>query len=205
MQTEVLSADHPIAIPHALDILQRGGVVAFPTDTVYGLGAMPTSDDNIERLYVIKGRSHTRAIAILIGHFSDLFRVAVNPNKTALRLAQAFWPGPLTLIVPRHPGLSRSLSQTETIGVRVPNHPVAIKLLRQSGPLAVTSANISGGENPQSADNVLEQLQGRFHLLLDGGVTPGGVPSTVVDCTGAKPVILRQGPVTAEQIDQALA
>lgn len=204
MQTEVLSADHPVAIQHAADVLQNGGVVAFPTDTVYGLAAYPSTEDNIERLYIIKGRNYLKAIAILIAKIEDFSRVAANLTPTALKLANAFWPGPLTLIVPRHKNLPRNISNTNTIGVRVPDHPVALSLLRLTGPLAVTSANISGQDNTQTAQQVLEQLQGRLHLVLDGGETPGGVPSTVVDCTGPKLEILRPGPLSVEDIESIL-
>ncbi len=119
-------------------------------------------------------------------------------------LADRFWPGPLTLIVSRKPDLPDALSITPTIGVRVPDHPVALKLLRLAGPLAVTSANISGHENTNTAQEVLDQLGGRIHLVIDGGRTPGGVPSTVVDCTRPIPVILRAGPISMEDIQSAL-
>ena len=109
------------------------------------------------------------------------------------------------MVVPRLPSLPSVLSPDETIGVRMPNHPVALALLRQSGPLAVTSANLSGRENAVTAQEALEQLRGRVHLVLDGGRVPGGIPSTVVDCTGAQPIVLRKGPVTLEAIQAALA
>lgn len=199
MKTEVLRANHPVAIKHALDILNNGGVVAFPTDTVYGLAALAFEANMVESLYTIKGRNNSRAIAILIGELTQLDLVISTMNPMARKLAQRFWPGPLTLVVPRNPALPDNLSPNLTIGVRMPDHPVALELLRQSGPLAVTSANLSGKENAVSAREVLQQLDGRIHLVLDGGTTPGGVPSTVVDCTGSGPQLLRAGP-----IDQAL-
>jgi L-threonylcarbamoyladenylate synthase len=200
MQTEVLKADHPTALPHAVDVLKHGGIVAFPTDTVYGLAALPTLEESIESLYIIKGRSHVKAIAILMSHYSELDQVARQVGTFSESLAKKFWPGPLTLILPRRPHLPKNLSETNTIGVRVPDHPVALSLLRMTGPLAVTSANLSGEANTSTAREVLKQLDGRFHLLIDGGETPGGVPSTVVDCTGPAPVILRAGPITEAQI-----
>ena len=205
MKTELLSAEHPSAIPHTLDVLTHGGLVVFPTDTVYGLAAMPFQPQFIERLYVVKGRSSQKAIGILLGKTADLDLVILTMNPIASRLAHAFWPGPLTLVVPRHPNLPFVLAPDETIGVRMPDHPVALDLLRQSGPLAVTSANLSGRENTVTAQEVLNQLRGRIHLILDGGRIPGGVPSTVVDCTGEQPVILRQGPITLDAIQAALA
>lgn len=200
MKTEVLSADHPVALPHAIDILKNGGTVAFPTDTVYGLAALPFDRECVERLFVIKGRNSHRAIAVLIGDPADFDQVAENLNDVARRLADRFWPGPMTLIVPRKPNLPEILSHTPTIGVRIPDHPVALKLLRAAGPLAVTSANLSGHENTNTAQEVLEQLGGRIHLVIDGGRTPGGVPSTVVDCTKSQPSILRPGPISMAEI-----
>ena len=204
MKTEVLLASHPVALPHAADILRHGGTVAFPTDTVYGLAALPAVAEYVERLYIVKGRNSERAIAVLIGSPADLPKVAVSPSQAALLLAKHFWPGPLTLIVPRHPDLPEVLSPMPTIGVRMPNHPLALALLRMVGPLAVTSANISGGKNTTSAQEVLAQLKGRVHLVIDGGRTHGGVPSTVVDCTTAEPAILRKGPISMEDLMEAL-
>jgi L-threonylcarbamoyladenylate synthase len=200
MQTEVLKADHPTALPHAADVLKHGGIVAFPTDTVYGLAALPTLEDSIESLYIIKGRSHVKAIAILMSHYSELDQVAKQISPLTEALAKNFWPGPLTLIVPRRARLPKNLSETNTIGVRVPDHPVTLRLLQMTGPLAVTSANLSGEANARTAREVLKQLDGRFHLLIDGGETPGGVPSTVVDCTGRVPEVLRTGPISEAQI-----
>jgi L-threonylcarbamoyladenylate synthase len=205
MKTELLRADHPVALYHAADILQHGGLVVFPTDTVYGLAALPAQSEYIERLYVVKSRNSTRAIAILIAEAGELEQVSSAPTATAMRLAERFWPGPLTLIVNRHPTLPDVLSPQPTIGVRIPDHPVALALLRLTGPLAVTSANLSGQENTNTAQEALNQLKGRVHLVIDGGRTPGGIPSTVVDCTGLEPLILREGPVSEEEIRKALA
>lgn len=204
MKTEVIQSDHPVALQHALDVLQNGGLVAFPTDTVYGLAALPSKPAYIESLYTVKGRESTRAIAILISSAEELRETSVNPNKTALLLARRFWPGPLTLIVPRHPDLPDILSPNPTIGVRVPDHEFALSLLRVTGPLGVTSANLSGQDNTTTADEVLEQLDGRIHLLIDGGKSPGSVPSTVVDCTTNEPVILRTGPVSLSDIETVI-
>src|SRR3989304_7287193 len=205
MKTELLSAEHPSAISHALDVLNHGGLIVFPTDTVYGLAALPFQAQFVERLYGVKGRSSQKAIGILLGDRAHLAQVIASMNPIAARLAEAFWPGPLTLVVPRHPDLPYALASDETIGVRMPDHPAALALLHQSGPLAVTSANLSGRQNTGTAQEVLDQLRGRVHLVLDGGLVPGGVPSTVVDCTGAQPIVLRQGPVTLEDIRAALA
>jgi L-threonylcarbamoyladenylate synthase len=205
MKTDIIPASDPSSIPHAVDVLRNGGLVAFPTDTVYGLAAWPFDHFMLERLFVVKGRKHTKAIAVLLGDQKDLDQVAEEPNTLARNLAKRFWPGPITLIVPRNTRLPDIISPAPTLGVRIPDHPVALRLLQAAGPLAVTSANLSGQPNASTAAEVLAQLEDRVHLILDGGKTPGGVPSTVVDCTVPTPKILRPGPITMEDLQAALA
>jgi L-threonylcarbamoyladenylate synthase len=200
MKTDLLRADHPVAIKHAVDVLHHGGVIAFPTDTVYGLAALAFNEASIESLYVVKGRNNTRAIAVLIGDMADLAKIVSGINPKAEKLAHKYWPGPLTLVVPGNPALPRNLSPTANIGIRMPDHPIALELLRQAGPLAVTSANLSGAENATTAQEVLHQLGGKIHLILDGGPTPGGVPSTVVDCSEPELKIIREGPIDSVQL-----
>jgi L-threonylcarbamoyladenylate synthase len=205
MDTLILPADHPNALTQALQILQNGGLVAFPTDTVYGVGALAFDAAAIEKIYAAKGRSTEKAIPILFGDAADLEQVTAQVSEMALRLAGSFWPGPLTLVVPKHTSLPEAVSTAPTVGVRVPDHPVARALLRAAGPMAVTSANLSGQASPCTAQEVCNQLGGRIPLILDGGGTPGGVPSTVVNCLGAEPQIIREGPITLAQIQAALA
>lgn len=205
MKTEILNADHPVVFRHAVDILKHGGTVVFPTDTVYGLAALPFNEGFVERLYVVKGRNSTRAIAVLIGEVSELEKVSISPSKSAKQLAEQFWPGPLTLVVPRHPNLPKVLAPLPTVGVRVPDHPVALSLLGITGPLAVTSANLSSRENTNTAQEAFEQLRGRVDLIIDGGRSPGGVPSTVVDCTTPDLTILRPGPISYDDIDRIVS
>jgi L-threonylcarbamoyladenylate synthase len=200
METQRIAASDPGAISRALEVLRQGGLVAFPTDTVYGVGVSAFDPLRIEQLFVVKGREAGKAIAVLLGSPADLPRVTAGMNPLAARLAERFWPGPLTLVVSRHPGLPEILSPQPTIGVRMPDHPVALELLRRAGPLATTSANLSGRASPVTAQEVLEQLGGRIDLVLDGGQTPGGVASTVADCTGPAPIILRQGPLSLEDL-----
>jgi len=204
MKTEILRTDQPGAFERALGILREGGMVAFPTDTVYGLGTLAQDSQAIEQLYIVKGRETAKAIAVMIGRADDLAQAAQNMSEIARRLAERFWPGPLTLVVSRSPELPTNLSPVPTIGVRMPDHPAALDLLSRAGPMAVTSANCSGGANTTTAQEVLDQLGGSIPLILDGGQTPGGLPSTVVDCTGSEPVILRQGPITLEALKAAL-
>ncbi len=185
-------------------MLKEGGLVAFPTDTVYGLGAMIRNSRSIEALYHTKERDKGKAIPVLLGDHSELESVAVKISATARRLAERFWPGPLTLVILRHPVLPEILSADPTIGVRMPDHPVALGLLRRTGPLAVTSANLSGHSSASTAQEVKQQLNGRIQLIIDGGRTPGGSPSTVVDCTGPKLTILRHGPLSLQELETAL-
>jgi L-threonylcarbamoyladenylate synthase len=204
MQTGILSASSPQAIPRALEILKAGGLVAFPTDTVYGVGALAFDGAAVESIYVAKDRPVEKAIPVLIGDAEDLEKVGMAIPESARRLAARFWPGPLTILVPKRHDLPEAVSATSTVGVRVPDLEAARRLLRAAGPLAVTSANISGGQSPVTAQEVHEQLGGRIALILDGGRTPGGVPSTLVDCTTAELKVLRAGPLSLEQLRSAL-
>lgn len=188
----------------ALEILHKGGIVAFPTDTVYGVGSLAFDNAAIESIYTAKQRPIEKAIPVLIGDLSDLEKVVENIPQMALDFASRFWPGPLTCIVPKKPTLPPAISATETVAVRIPDHPDALALLRAAGPMAVTSANISGMNSPSTAQEVFEQLNGRIPLILDGGKTPGGIPSTLVDCTGESPKILREGPISLETLLSAL-
>ncbi|MFQ5406910.1 MAG: L-threonylcarbamoyladenylate synthase [Anaerolineales bacterium] len=204
METQVLSSDAPQTILHAADVLRHGGLVAFPTDTVYGLAASLQFPETIRKLYAVKGRPANKAIALLLASASDLNQVTAGISAAALLLAEAYWPGGLTLVARRHPTLPREATPDETVGVRVPDHPLALDLLRQTGPLAVTSANRSGEPNSLNAADVHETFGGRVAVIIDGGTVPGGIPSTVVDCTVEPPMILRAGPITEEQIRAVL-
>ena len=200
MKTDILAAQDPQALRRALVVLCSGGLVAFPTDTVYGVGALAFDNAAVLSIFAAKDRPAEKAIPVLIADPEDLGKVTPEVPQVAARLASRFWPGPLTLVVAKHPHLPEAVSALPTIGVRIPDHPVARALLRAAGPMAVTSANLSGQPSPSTAQAVFAQLGGRIALIIDGGETPGGVPSTVVDCVGAEPRILRQGPVSQEEI-----
>lgn len=200
METLIIPALSPEAIPRAVAILKAGGLVAFPTDTVYGLGALAFDAAAVESIYIAKGRSGEKAIPVLIADPIDLEKVALEVSETAAALATHFWPGALTLVVPIHPSLPKAVSAVATIGVRIPDHAVARALLQAAGPMAVSSANRSGLPNPLTAQEVMIQLGGRIALILDGGRTPSGIPSTVVDCVGAEAQILREGPILKADI-----
>ncbi|HZP97626.1 MAG TPA: L-threonylcarbamoyladenylate synthase [Candidatus Limnocylindria bacterium] len=193
MKTRLLQADAPGAVEEAAATLARGELVAFPTDTVYGLAA---GHDHVRKLYVAKDRPKDKRIPVLLSDAANLEASAlVTPAARAL--AAAFWPGPLTLVlvVPRR----------GTLAFRVPDHAVARRLIAASGGgLPVTSANRSGQQEARTAREVMDQLDGRIALVLDGGRTTGGVASTVVDCTTDQITILRQGAIDAADIERAL-
>jgi L-threonylcarbamoyladenylate synthase len=158
MKTEILSCEHPDAIFRAVAVLQSGGLVAFPTDTVYGVAANPFDPAPIARLYEAKIRDPNKAIAVLIGDLGQIPQVAREITDSARRLAERFWPGALTLIVPRQDSLPDILSPSQSIGLRMPDHKFALALLQNAGPLATTSANLSGSSNTTTAQEVLAQL-----------------------------------------------
>jgi L-threonylcarbamoyladenylate synthase len=205
MKTAILLARDPGAQSRALAVLRRGGLVAFQTDTVYGVGALAFNAAAVRRIYIAKDRPAEKAIPVLIADMADLVKVTLDIPQVAAKLAGRFWPGPLTLVVEKHPDLPETVSDGPTVGVRVPDNPVARALLRSAGPMAVTSANLSGQPSPFTAQEVFAQLGGRIALILDGGTTPGGVPSTVVDCIDTEPRIIREGPVSIEEIQSFLS
>lgn len=200
MSAKIIRADHPAALGDALDVLRRGGLVAFPTDTVYGVGAMAFDAAAVERVYVAKGRDTAKAVPILLADQAGLAEIAEEIGEEARRLVEAFWPGSLTIVVRKRDAVPQAISQRGTIGVRVPAHPVALELLRAAGPLATTSANRSGAPDPMAAEDVAAGLGDRIDLILDGGRAPGGRPSTVVDCTVSPPALVREGPISMSQI-----
>jgi L-threonylcarbamoyladenylate synthase len=205
MQTEILPASSADTLARALDVLKAGGLVAFPTDTVYGVGALAFDGKAIESIYAAKDRPAEKAIPVLIGDREDMEKVAVDIPESGRRLASRFWPGPLTILLPKRADLPAAVSATSTVGLRVPDHEMARALLRAAGPMAVTSANISGAQSPVTAEQVFEQLGGRIPLIMDGGRTPGGVPSTLVDCTAPELQVLRKGPIGLEELLAALS
>jgi L-threonylcarbamoyladenylate synthase len=198
--TQILQPDQ---LSLAARLLLDHKLVAFPTDTVYGLGTPAFDGPTALQLYVAKERPPEKAIPILIADSVDLERVAVNVPPLAYRLMERFWPGALTLVVPKRPEVPMEVSAGETVAVRIPDLDLARALMRLTGPLAVTSANRSAGPNPRTAQDVLDQLAGRIDAVIDGGPTPGGVPSTVLDCTTPQPRLLRAGAL-ADQVSAFL-
>ncbi len=204
--TIVLAVTAPDALAQAVAVLRQGGLVAFPTDTVYGVGADAFQPAAVERIFSAKVRPAGKAIPLLLADSDDLQRVSVDLPPATARLAQALWPGALTLVVPRHPALPAIVTAGgPTVAVRLPDHPTPRALARAlGGALAATSANLSGHDAAVSAAQVLAQLDGRIELLLDGGVCAGGVASTVLDLTTRPPAIVRQGPLTMERLRSLL-
>jgi L-threonylcarbamoyladenylate synthase len=198
----VLPADR---IDAAVAVLQQGGIVVFPTDTVYGVGALPGDARAVRKIFRAKRRPPERAIPILIADEADLPRVAAAVPPAARRLARAFWPGPLTIVLRRAPAFrGAGLAEDDTVAVRIPNHPVARALIRAAGgALAVTSANLSGRPSLPTAGEVAAQIGRRVDLILDGGRCPGGVESSVVDCSRTPIRLLREGALTRDQLARA--
>ena len=200
-------APSPRAIAKAASVLREGGLVAFPTDTLYALGADVTNRSALMRLFATKCRSRATPIPVLVADLAMATQMVGSLPEPANRLAERYWPGPLTLVLSAPRGVSRLLTAgTGRIGLRVPDAPAAIALiLRLGGPVTGTSANRSGGRAPRDADEVLRQLGDRIDLILDGGPVPAGSPSTVVDVTVSPPVIVRKGVVQQKEILTLLA
>lgn len=201
-----LAADDAAGRTAAVDVLRAGGLVAMPTDTVYGVGVSLGAEGGLSRLFAAKGRPFDRAIVLLVADLEQAGSVGVL-SPAARALAARFWPGGLTLVLPHAPraGLPAELTAgLSTIGVRVPDHESPRALARALGPLPVTSANLSGQPDARDAAAVMGQLGARIDLILDGGPTRGGVPSTVVDCTGDLARILRVGAIDEAAIAAVL-
>ncbi len=191
-------------IQRGVEILQKGGLIAFPTDTVYGLGADAYNTSAIERIYEIKGRPRHQQFPLLIADMRQLASVSGPIPGIAWFLASRFWPGGLTLILPRADLLPACLAVGPTIAVRIPNHPVCLALIQGLGnPLIGTSANVSGQPAASTAREVGQQLKAKVDLIINGGKCPGGKESTIVDVTREPPAILRHGIMPAQEIDKA--
>jgi L-threonylcarbamoyladenylate synthase len=197
----------PKAIARAAGILRAGGLVAFPTETVYGLGGDATNDRAVAAIFAAKGRPRFNPLIVHVPTAEAAFELGIATDA-ARKLAVAFWPGPLTLVLRRAPECPVSLLASaglDTLALRVPAHPVAQALLREIGrPLAAPSANPSGRVSPTTAQHVADGLAGKLALILDGGICQVGIESTVVDASGAAPALLRPGGVTEEQIESVI-
>jgi L-threonylcarbamoyladenylate synthase len=203
---KVLRAGEPGSIEIAAQVLREGGLVVFPTDTVYGVGAAVDRSDAVARLYVAKGRPLDKPIPVLIADLDQLEKLAREVTPEVRLLAQHFWPGALTIVVPAQPWLPREIvGETGAVGLRMPDHPVALAIIRAAGgAVATTSANRSGENEACTVEEAIGALGDAVDLYIDGGRTPGGIPSTVVAFEESRLVVLRRGALPVEVIEEVL-
>jgi L-threonylcarbamoyladenylate synthase len=196
-------APDPGAIMEAAAIIRAGGLVAFPTETVYGLGADGLNPAALRRIYAVKGRPPDNPLILHLASLDQLPLVAAGVPEAAYPLMRRFWPGALTLVLPKAPGVPDiATGGLATVAVRMPDHPVALALIKEAGtPLAAPSANRSGRPSPTTAQHVFDDLRGSIPLILDSGPTAIGVESTVLDVTTAPPVLLRPGGIPRDALD----
>ena len=199
----VLDATDPQALIMAQRVAANGGVIVFPTDTLYGMACDPRNPEALARVYNIKGRSAQKALPVLVGGLDQLVEIVSEVPEKARHLLETFWPGPLTIVLPKQPGLPAELTPYPGVAVRMPNHPFALALLQAFGPLAVTSANLSDHANPGTAEEVLVQLGNSVDLVIDGGRLEIGRGSTILDCGSETLVLLREGPISFETLMEA--
>lgn len=207
METRILTITDPEtqsdSLDEAAEVLRSGGLVAFPTETVYGLGANALDPDAVQKIYTAKGRPSNNPLIVHVPDIEAAKALTTDWTATADKLARHFWAGSLTLIVRRSPAIPDIVTGGgDTVGLRVPAHPVALALLRRVGlPLAAPSANRSMHLSPTTAAHVQDGLDGRIAMILDGGATPGGIESTVVDVSGSVPRLLRPGLISLAELE----
>jgi L-threonylcarbamoyladenylate synthase len=190
------------SIIYGVSILTTGGIVAFPTDTVYGVGVDAFNPKAVDKIYAAKGRPRDKPLPILVASFRDVLKLATNLPSAFEELVTAFWPGALTIVVQANSALPVAITAGgNTVGVRMPDNPIALKLIEAFGrPLATTSANLSGEREAITAEEVQMSLGDKVELILDGGVAKKKIVSTVLDLSVTPPVILRRGQISASQI-----
>ena len=200
-----VAAERAIGLELAAEVVRRGELVVLPTDTVYGLGTDAFSPEAVGELLAAKGRGRDLPVPVLVGSPRTLDGIATGLSKRARELVEAFWPGGLTVVARAQPSLRWDLGDTDgTVAVRMPLHPVAIELLQATGPMAVSSANISGKPPATTLDEAIEALGEAVSVYLDGGPSGDPVPSTIVDVTGPAPRLLRAGAVSTEVLREVV-
>jgi L-threonylcarbamoyladenylate synthase len=208
--TEVLQVDPnkpaPASLRRAAALIRSGALVAFPTDTVYGIGCRLDDPKAVDAVYEAKGRPRRLPLVLFIASVDSLGRYAADLTPELERAARHLWPGPLTIVARARPDAPAALVSRGTIGLRIPRHSVALRLVQEcGGALATTSANLSGGGSTADPQQVLQQLRGRIALLLDAGRSPAGVESTVVDFTARPPALLRAGAIGMDELRAIIA
>ncbi|MFG2295609.1 L-threonylcarbamoyladenylate synthase [Streptomyces sp. NPDC048603] len=199
------ATDRKTGLREAASAVRRGELVVLPTDTLYGIGADAFNAEAVGDLLAAKGRGRNMPTPVLIGSPNTLHGLVTDFSEQAWELVDAFWPGALTLVARHQPSLAWDLGETGgTVAVRMPLHPVAIELLTEVGPMAVSSANLTGHPAPEDCDAAREMLGDSVSVYLDGGPTPGIQPSSIVDVTGKVPVLLRAGALTADQLREVV-
>ncbi len=195
----------PTLVADAAKVVRRGGVIAYPTDTVYGLGADPFNTEAVRKIFAIKGREARKPLSLIVADEDQLLGLIREPTEAARRLMQAFWPGTLTLVLPLAEGVRiPALLESRTLAVRVPASALCRSLAALCGPLTATSANLSGKAEPTSAAEVQQSLGRHLDMIIDGGRSPRALPSTIVDVSVDPPVVLRPGAIAEHQIRKAL-
>ncbi|MDE6742405.1 MAG: threonylcarbamoyl-AMP synthase [Lachnospiraceae bacterium] len=206
IRNHISSGDDSRIFRHAGDIIKDGGLVAFPTETVYGLGGDALNPESSKKIYAAKGRPSDNPLIVHIADWTSIKKICVDIPDEAKQLADAFWPGPLTMILKKSSAVPyETTGGLDTVAVRLPDHPVAISLIKAAGGyIAAPSANLSGRPSPTTAAHVIEDMDGRIDMILDDGDVGIGLESTIVDLTERVPVILRPGYVTQEMLNRVL-
>ncbi len=187
----------------SVDYLKSGGIIAIPTDTVYGIGVDPFNANAVQKLYTIKGRPEEKPIPLVLGSIEDVNQVAQNIPEYFYHLTERFWPGGLTIIVEAKNLLPQLTAEGTTVGLRIPNQPLLMQIIREFGaPLAITSANLTGQPAATSPQEFSEILYSRIDYIVDDGETPGPIPSTVYDLSVSPPNVLREGVIPSETLDK---
>lgn len=206
LQDEEKAGNVRKALQEAGEIIRQGGLVAFPTETVYGLGGDALNPESSKKIYAAKGRPSDNPLIIHIADMEHLGKITKEIPQSAYQLADAFWPGPLTMILPKSEAVpSQTTGGLDTVAVRMPSHPVAMEFIKAAGGyVAAPSANLSGKPSPTTAKYVMQDMDGRIDMIIDGDGVDIGLESTIVDLTGEKPMILRPGYITEEMLDKVL-
>ena len=206
MKTQIVKVDpchpDPAIIERAGEVIRRGGLVGFPTETVYGLAADAFNEDAVRRVFDVKGRPASNPLPVQVACLEDVYKLASEAPEVAVKLMNEFFPGPLTLVLNAAPSVSEIITAgTGKVGIRMPDHPVALALIESAGgPIVAPSANTSGDPPPTTADEVLAYFDGAIEMILDAGPSEIKLASTVVDVTHTPPRILRQGAITEDML-----